>query len=135
MSLLVKSFPNLGILIARVCFAVFMLFGHGLAKLVDFQDKADSFPSFFGLPSVVTLGLAVFAEFFCSILVTIGYQTRLACLPLVATMAVAAFMAHAEDPFARKEMALLYLVGFTAIALIGPGKYSVDGRIHAAVHL
>ncbi len=43
-------------------------------------------------------------------------------------MAVAAFVVHGADPFERKEMALLYLIGFTAIALLGAGKYSVDKK-------
>jgi len=43
-------------------------------------------------------------------------------------MAVAAFIAHGADPFAKKEMALLYLVGFLTVALMGPGRYSIDQR-------
>jgi putative oxidoreductase len=44
----------------------------------------------------------------------------------MATMLVAAFIVHLDDPFKRKELALLYLVGFLIIFLMGPGKYSVN---------
>ena len=43
-------------------------------------------------------------------------------------MAVAVLVVHVNDPFKRQELALLYLAGFAAIALIGPGKYSIDKR-------
>ena len=39
----------------------------------------------------------------------IGLGTRLASIPLMITMFVAAYISHVVDPFGRKEMALLYL--------------------------
>ena len=59
----------------------------------------------------------------------IGLKTRLASVPLIVTMIVAAFIVHAGDPFAKKELALVYLVGFLAIFFTGPGEYSVDARL------
>jgi putative oxidoreductase len=35
-------------------------------------------------------------------------------------------MVHAADPFARKELALMYLLAYITILVAGPGKYSVD---------
>jgi len=46
----------------------------------------------------------------------------------MATMIVAAFIVHLDDPFKRKELALLYLVGFLIVLLMGPGKYSLDKK-------
>jgi putative oxidoreductase len=43
-------------------------------------------------------------------------------------MLVAAFIVHLDDPFKRKELALLYLVGFLIVLLMGPGKYSLDKK-------
>jgi putative oxidoreductase len=43
-------------------------------------------------------------------------------------MLVAAFIVHLDDPFKRKELALLYLVGFLVVLLMGPGKYSLDKK-------
>jgi uncharacterized membrane protein YphA (DoxX/SURF4 family) len=34
---------------------------------------------------------------------------------------------HSGDPLADRELALLYLAGFAAIALAGAGHYSIDG--------
>ena len=72
--------------------------------------------------------LVVIGELVAPIFVMIGLKARYAAIPVVITMAVAAFIAHAGDPFAKQEKALLYMVGFLAIALLGSGKYSVDGK-------
>ena len=41
-------------------------------------------------------------------------------------MAVAAFMVHANDPLAKKELALLYLLIYVTLLVAGAGKYAVD---------
>lgn len=102
---------------------------HGYPKLQRLFAGEMQFGDPLGLGPEVSLVLAVFAEFFCSILVMLGFGTRLAVVPLIVTMAVAAFMVHGADPFGRKEMALLYLVGYVVLLLTGSGKISVDRLI------
>lgn len=121
------DFTALGLLILRVGMASSMAFGHGLSKLLNFSNSMGSFPDPIGFGSTVSFSLAVFAEFLCAILVIFGIFTRFAVIPLVVCMAVAFFIVHGSDPFAKKEMALLYLVGFSAILAAGPGKFSADG--------
>lgn len=100
---------------------------HGYPKLMRFfGDGEITFGDPFGLGAVTTLALAVFAEFVCSILVMIGFATRLAVIPIIVTMITAAFYVHAADPFGRKELAILYLVVFLTILVAGAGKYSLD---------
>jgi putative oxidoreductase len=41
-------------------------------------------------------------------------------------MLVAAFIAHGDDPFGKKEMALLYIVVYVFLLFAGSGKFSVD---------
>ncbi len=48
---------------------------------------------------------------------------------LTGLFTVAFFMVHAGDPFGKKELAFVYLVIFTALALTGPGRFSLDGLI------
>lgn len=88
-----------------------------------------SFQDPFGVGGTISLGLAIFAEVFCAILVVLGLWTRLALIPLIATMAVAFFIIHSGDPFIKKELSLLYLIGFSALFAGGPGLYSVDAKI------
>lgn len=114
------------LLIVRIAVAAFML-THGYPKLMKLLAGGEiQFANPFGLGMYFSLVLAVFAEFFCSILVGLGIGTRLAAIPLIITMSVAAFIAHGSDPFGRKELALLYLVVFVFLLFTGSGKFSVD---------
>jgi uncharacterized membrane protein YphA (DoxX/SURF4 family) len=40
----------------------------------------------------------------------LGLATRLAAFPLLFTMLTAAFFIHGDDPWAKKELAVLYAV-------------------------
>ena len=45
-------------------------------------------------------------------------------------MGVAAFVVHGSDPLGDKELALLYMVCFAAVAALGGGRWSVDSLLH-----
>ncbi len=117
--------PNFGRLILRVGISGLMLF-HGIPKLMNLLQGNLDFPDPIGLGSTITLILAVLGEAVAPILIIIGLKTRISAVVAAITMAVAAFIVHADDPFGTKEKALLFLVGFVAIALLGAGKFSVD---------
>jgi len=133
-----KSNNDLASLVIRLGFGFLMVFGHGLGKLQTLLGDGEiMFPSFFGLPPIVGLILAVFAELLAAFAVLIGFKTRLASIPVIITMAVAAFYVHLNDPLfaavakggASKEFALLYMIGFLGTLLLGSGKYSGDSLI------
>lgn len=121
-----KLYHDLAILILRVSLGAGMLFSHGLSKLTGFSSMSGSFPDPLGLGSPVSLGLAVFAEVFCALFVALGLLTRWVTIPLMVTMLVAIFIIHATDPWKSKELAFLYLAGYVAIWLLGPGRFSMD---------
>ncbi|MEB2779492.1 DoxX family protein [Algoriphagus sp. C2-6-M1] len=117
---------DIGLLIMRLG-AGGMILTHGYPKLMRvFGDESIKFMDFLGLGSVVSISLAVFAEFFCAILLLIGFKTRLATIPLMITMLIEVFVAHSADPFGRKELPLLYFIVFLSILIFGPGKFSLD---------
>ena len=117
---------DLAILFVRVTIALLML-THGLPKMLHlFSSDSIVFPSVLGMSPSLSLGLAVFSEVLCSVLILVGLGTRFAAIPVIVTMAVAAFYVHAADPFSIKEMVILYLSGFTFLLIAGGGKYSVD---------
>ena len=58
--------------------------------------------------------------------VIIGFLYRLAMIPMIFTMIVAFFVIHANDVFAVKELAFIYLVVFVLMYIAGPGKFSID---------
>jgi len=116
---------DLGLLFFRAGVSGVMAFSHGLPKLMSFSEKASLFPDPLGVGSSVSLGLTIFAEFVCALLVLTGIFAREACIPLVITMGVAAFHIHSSDPFAKKELSLIYLISFLALFLTGPGAFSI----------
>jgi len=122
-----RNFSDFGLLLLRLSFSA-MLLTHGYGKFLRLFEPDIKFMDFLGLGATVSLFLAVLGEFIAPILIMIGYKTRLVTLFPIVTMAVAAFIAHADDPFAKKEKALLFLFGFIAIALCGSGKYALDQR-------
>ncbi|EOZ92180.1 DoxX family protein [Indibacter alkaliphilus LW1] len=121
-------FADLAKLLLRVGSALMML-THGWSKISNFSTNLTSFRDPIGLGPAISLQLAIFAEFFCAILLAIGFLSRLSLIPLIITMSVAAFIAHADDPFSSKEKPLLFLLIFIVLLFLGPGRYSVDGQI------
>ena len=120
---------GLALLLLRVVAAAFLL-THGIPKVGRlFSGEEIRFMDFMGLGPAVSLSLAAFAEFLCSILVILGAATRLAVIPMIITMGTAAFVAHADDPFGTKEKPLLFLLIFVFLLITGPGMYSVDNKI------
>ena len=104
-----------------------LIIHHGYDKLVHFSTYKTQFMPFLGLSPAATLGLVIFAELICGALLLIGLFSRLACIPLIITMLVALFKAHGGQVFGDGEMATLYLAGYLALLIMGPGKISVDG--------
>lgn len=120
------EYLNFAILLLRLVVAAFML-THGWPKLNRLIDGGEiKFGDPLGLGPLLSLILVVFAEFICSILVGLGLWTRLAVIPLIITMGVAAFVSHGGDPFARKELALMYLLIYVFLFVSGGGKYTLD---------
>lgn len=120
---------DVALLILRISAGSMMLFMHGLGKLQNFSTLSDSFPDPIGLGSTFSLCLAIFAELFCSAAVILGLKTRFAAVPLLITMLVAGFIIHADDPWSKKELALLYATSFAVLAIIGGGKFSLDSKL------
>jgi putative oxidoreductase len=117
---------NYTILMLRIIVAVFII-THSIPKMNKLLAGGEiQFPDPIGMGPAISLGLAVFAELFCSILIGFGFLTRLAVFPLIITMAVAAFVVHAGDPFKQKELSLMYLVLYIVLFIVGSGNYSVD---------
>lgn len=116
---------NVALLILRVTAGVLMAH-HGYQKLTKFSEIEPKFMEFLGLSSGISLALAIGAEFFCSLLLIVGLFTRLALVPLIITMVVAAFSAHNGEIFGKGELAFFYLAVYVSLLLTGAGKFSAD---------
>lgn len=117
-----------GLLVLRLLGATFAT--HGFTKLFDGgrQNIVELIDSH-GLPLPEVLAWAAsIAEFLGGILIVVGLYTRVSATFCAITMAVAAFVIHGDNGFGKMELALIYLIGFIAIALVGPGRYSGDAQ-------
>lgn len=125
---IVDSRAHISLLILRLGLGAMML-THGWPKFERLISGDMKFADPIGLGPEISLVLAVFAEFVCSLTLIAGVFTRISAFMLGFTMFVAAFIQHGDDPFGKMEKALLYLVGYVVIMLMGAGKYSVDDRL------
>ena len=108
------------LLAARVVFGL-LLMSHGIAKLQNFEALSATFPDPLGVGSRMSL--------VCAAGCVAGLLYRLALIPMVFTMCVAFFAVHGGDPFAARELALVYLVVFVLMYAAGPGRYAADTLI------
>lgn len=119
---------DIALLVLRLGAALMLFLGHGWPKIANFAERSATFSDPLGVGSTVSLGLVVFAEVFCSMLVSIGLLTRLAVVPILIFFVVALFH-HGDDPWAKKEFVLLFALPFLALLLAGPGRISVDDAL------
>ena len=121
-----KQNQAIALFILRLAGGALML-THGWGKMMTlFSGDPIQFADPIGIGQTASLILAVFAEVVCAVLLIAGLFTRYAAIPLIITMLVAALIIHGSDPIGDKELALLYLAIFVAIAILGGGKYSLD---------
>ena len=115
-------------LILRLTLGLLML-SHGIPKLMKLMNGTMEFGDPVGIGVPASLALTVFAEVLCSVLIIVGLWTRLALIPLIITMAVAVFIVHINDDLGTMESALMYLLSYCALFLLGSGNYSIDALL------
>jgi len=139
---------SIGLLVLRVGVGGFLVtHGWGKVQMIangQFAQLGDPI----GLGPELSLVLVAAAEFLCASLVIVGLATRFAAAPVVFAMSVAAFVAHADDPWtmeraaelffsgaskswASREPALLFLIPFLALMFTGAGRFSIDALLRS----
>ncbi len=124
---------SLSLLFLRLIVGGFM-FTHGIGKwMMLIGDGPIRFADPIGIGVTASLALTVFAEVFCSLFLIFGVAVRLAALPLLITMLVAAFIVHGQDGFGKQELPLLYASIYVFLAVMGSGKFSVDQYLYKKI--
>ncbi len=124
---------DFALLITRIAIALLML-THGFPKTAGLSESPVNFMDVFGMGATLSLILAVLAEVVCSIFVLVGLGTRLAVIPLIITMLIAVLHVHSNDPFAKQEVGLLFLLVYIILFILGSGKYSIDSLLFKRKH-
>lgn len=109
-------------------FIGFMMLTHGIAKIEQFDTLKSTFPATMGMSSKLSLILIILVEVGCSSLVLLGFMTRLAVLPLMFSMIIAAFFTFSPISLSTAELPMLYLGIYTFILLAGPAATMIAYR-------
>lgn len=118
------------LLLLRLVVGGFML-THGIGKFEKlFSGEPITFPDPIGVGATASLALVVFSEVFCSLFLIFGIATRLSSIPLIITMLVAVFIAHAADGFGKQELPLLYTVIYIVLVISGSGRIAFDNWMY-----
>lgn len=122
---------NVGLLVLRVWLGLSMLLLHGWGKVENHTQLLQGFPDPLGVGTALSVNLVIFSEVLCALLLVVGLAARFALVPLTVTMAVAFFVVHGGVLTGENngEMAFIYLAGFVALFIAGPGRYSLDHYI------
>lgn len=119
--------PDLGLLFLRLAGAFMLLVVHGLPKALNVHHELQVIDDPLGIGAWPTLLGALFAQIFCPLLIAVGLLTRLACLPILFLLLVAMLLVHPEWSLLEGQFGWLLLSIFSALAIAGPGRYSLDG--------
>ncbi len=120
-----RTLAENGAFLLRVAVSLMML-SHGVPKALDYDTLVQSFPDPLNVGTEVSVMLILFAEVGCSILLLFGVFGRFASATLFVAMMVAAFVHHFNDPWATRELPLLYAAAYAALTFTGPGSLSID---------
>ncbi|MBB6290129.1 MULTISPECIES: DoxX family protein [unclassified Pseudomonas] len=119
---------DLGLLFLRGSGALFLLWVHGLPKLLNYSEQLKLIEDPFHLGAHITLLLAIFAEVLCPLLIIAGVLVRLACLPILAVLLIAMVVVHPEWTLLEGQFGWLLLIIFTTLLISGPGRLVLSQR-------
>lgn len=120
---------DVGLLFLRVSGGLFLLWVHGLPKLLDFSAQLQLIEDPFHLGAHLTLCLAIFAEVLCPLLIVAGVLARLACLPILFVLLVALLVVHPQWSVAEGQFGWLLLILFATVFIAGPGRLALNVRL------
>jgi putative oxidoreductase len=128
-----NAHSDLGKLVLRIALGVLVLL-HGIAKLKGGLAGIEGMVAAQGLPPVLAYG-ALIGEVLGPLMLLAGFYARIGAVLIVVNMLFAFVLVHAgqlgqlnEQGGWALELQGMYLATAVALALLGPGRYSVNGR-------
>lgn len=121
---------NVALLVLRIWLGLGLFVKHGMEKLFHFSQMQGHFPDPLHIGATIGLIFALLSDGICSLLVLLGFATRLAALIIVINLLVVfTFIHHFSFMEEHAELVYLMLGGFISILIAGGGKYSLDNRL------
>jgi putative oxidoreductase len=122
-----------GKLLLRLTLGLLILL-HGIAKITTGVSGIEGMLTAHGLPAFIAYG-AYIGEVLAPILLIIGFYSRVAALVIAFNMIVAIALAHAGELLQlgkqggwALELQGMFLFTAIALALTGPGRFSINRR-------
>jgi putative oxidoreductase len=115
---------DFGLLVLRVFAGLSLAVAHGWDKVPPGEMFVKSVASL-GFPAEMAW-LTMLTEFFGGLALAAGFATRPVALAMMVNFSVAGFMAHAADPYLRKELAFMFLATSVMFLCVGAGRFSID---------
>lgn len=115
---------DLGLLVLRVFAGVSLALAHGWGKVLP-SDAFMGRVASLGFPAEAAY-VTMLTEFVGGLMLAAGFATRPVALAIVGNFIVAGFIAHAADPYQRKELAFMFLTVAFMFLCMGAGRFSVD---------
>lgn len=129
------TYSNLGRLFLRLFVGV-MFIQFGIRQLVSFSELRYVFPSILGMSSETCLIVMICIELICSLLIMVGFLTRISCIPPIISMIFAEYyiihnlladsITATIDCTEPGYLPIMFIGIYSTILLLGPGKISVD---------
>ena len=130
---------DFGLLIIRLIIGVLMAF-YGYEKYTHFNEMAASDfwmknVSFLGLSSKIALGLTIFAELICSLLLILGLFSRFSlfflmfCMGYIFLVVFPMSIINKGQNGTEFNPAFVYFTIYLGLFFTGVGKYSLDAKL------
>lgn len=124
---------DLARLLLRVTLGALILL-HGIAKLTNGLGSVESLLRMHGWPTFLAYG-ALVGEVLAPLMLIVGFHARLGGVLVAVHMLFALWLAHmgelgrltSQGGWAL-ELQAMFLVSAVVVALLGPGRFSVNGR-------
>lgn len=129
------TYSNMARLFMRL-FVGIMFMQFGIRHLVNYSELSPVFPTIFGMEPQTSLIIMIVIEILCSLLIMVGFFTRLATIPPILSMLAAEYYIlhdllphtyiyglNSTDP---GYLPIMFIGIYLFILLAGPGKISLD---------
>lgn len=129
------TYTNLGRLFMRLFVGV-MLLQFGIRHLVNYNELCMNFPTVLDMSSSTSLVLMIIIELVCSLLIMVGFLTRLSTIPpIIAMFAAEYYILHDMVPYLPVYgldstdpgyLPIMFIGIYIWMLIAGPGKISLD---------
>ncbi len=129
------TYSNMARLFLRLFVGV-MFMQFGIRHLMNFEHFSTTFPGTLGMSPEMTLTVMIVIELLCSLLIMVGFLTRLATIPPIISMLIAEHYILADihttiSPYLINSiqpgyLPIMFIGIYLFIILAGPGKISLD---------